>query len=506
MQSAPSLAAIAPVLNVDREQYEQAIAAIHELIAAGDTYQVNYTCHARWSGHIDPLEYFLALARSHPVPYAAYLNLGEVQVLSLSPELFLRKRGRCLETKPMKGTRPRGRTLEEDTELAQDLVSSEKDRAENLMILDMARNDLGRICVVGSVAVPARFTAERYRSVWQMTSTVTGELRPGVGLREVFAATFPGASITGAPKARTMEIIHELEPEPRGVYTGALGVFWPSGDFTLNLPIRTLVHRDGQWDLGIGAGIVWDSRAGSEYEETLLKASFALRLLPDLRLWETILLTEEREYTFLEEHLARLRRSAEYWGFSLEEGMVRDRLAELAASAQELPLAVRLELDQEGEVQLTPRPAPSAPPGPVRVLLSAQRTDSRDRLLYHKTNQRALYDEERQQAQARGCAEVIFHNERGELTEGAITNLFVRLDGQWLTPPRSAALLPGIWREAFLREHEGREQELTVSRLQEAEAIVVGNSVRVAMEVGEVLDGEGRVLWPKPAEGGTILR
>ena len=491
----PDLSGLEPRLNVSREAYGQALEAIHELIAAGDTYQVNYTCHARWERETAPLDYFLALARSHPVPYAAYLHLGEAQVLSLSPELFLKRRGRRLETRPMKGTRPRGRTPEEDATLAADLTTSLKDRAENLMILDMARNDLGRVCVAGSVAAPERFVAERYRSLWQMTSTVTGELRPEVGLRELLAATFPGASITGAPKARTMEIIRALEPEPRGLYTGALGLLLPGGDLTLNLPIRTLVHRGGRWDLGIGAGIVWDSEAESEYQETLLKASFALRLLPELRLWETLLLDEARAYAYLEAHLARLRSSAEYWGFPVDEGAAREALATLAREAEAVPLAVRLELDQDGALTLAPRPAPEKSEAPVRVLLAGEATDSRDRLLYHKTNQRDRYDLARQRAEALGCAEALFSNERGELTEGAITNVFVRLGGEWLTPPLSAGLLPGIWRAAFLQAPGAREEAIPLERLAEAEAIVVGNSVRGAIEVGAVVGEAGETLW-----------
>ncbi len=296
-------------LNVSSEEYMETIAAIKRLIAAGDTYQVNYTCHARFHLEADPLGYFLTLVRSHAVPYAAYLNLGKAQVLSLSPELFLQRRGTVLETRPMKGTRQRGRSGEEDERLAQELVTAEKDRAENVMILDMMRNDLGKIALVGSVEVPALFTAEKYRSLWQMTSTAVGQIPPELTLRDLMTATFPGASITGAPKHRTMEIIRGLELEPRGLYTGALGLFQPSGDFTCNLPIRTLVHREGWFDLGIGAGIVWDSDPQSEYEETLLKSQFAFTMLPDLRLWETLLLTASGEYTYAKEHLdARLGR------------------------------------------------------------------------------------------------------------------------------------------------------------------------------------------------------
>jgi para-aminobenzoate synthetase/4-amino-4-deoxychorismate lyase len=483
-------------LNVTEAQYRAAIAQIKELLAAGDTYQVNYTCHARFALAVEPLAYFLSLIRSHPVPYAAYLNLGEAQVVSLSPELFLQRRGDRLESRPMKGTRPRGRTLEEDAAVRAELLASEKDRAENLMIVDMVRNDLGRVGAVGSIRAPRLFTAEKYRSVWQMTSTVTGRLPAGARLAEVLAATFPGASVTGAPKHRTMEIIRDLEPEPRGVYCGALGLLDPGGDFTLNLPIRTLVHRQGRWDLGIGAGIVWDSDPQAEYEETLLKASFAFHLLPELRLFETLLLEENRSYACLERHLARLAESAEYWGFPIDAARAAAELEQLAAQS-EVPVAVRMELDQEGAVHFQPRPLPPPPDRPVSLLLSAQRTDSRDRFLYHKTTRRTLYDRERARAVARGFFEVIFCNERDHLTEGAITNLFVRTGQGWVTPPVGEGLLPGLWREAFLRETGAEERPITPEGLGQAEEIVVGNSVRGTIPVGGIWDEEGRCWWAR---------
>ncbi len=492
----PCLETLPPVqaaLNVSETDYRAAIARIKDYLAAGDTYQVNYTCHARFALPVAPLAYFLALIRSHPVPYAAYLNLGDQQVLSLSPELFLQRRGDLLESRPMKGTRPRGRTLSEDEAMREELLASEKDRAENLMIVDMVRNDLGQVCVAGSVQTPRLFTAERYRTVWQMTSTVTGQAA-GAGLAEVLAANFPGASVTGAPKRRTMEIIRELEPEPRGVYCGALGLVEPTGDFTLNLPIRTLVHHEGEWDLGIGAGIVWDSDPQAEYEETLLKSSFAFRLLPDLCLFETLLLERNRRYAFLEEHLARLVASAEYWGFPCDPDWCRRALARLA-HAGHVPIVVRLELDQQGALRFATRNLTPPPAEPVRLLLSSRCTDSSDRFLYHKTTSRALYDEERSSALARGFSEVLFRNDRGNLTEGAITSLFVRTPRGWVTPPVGEGLLPGIWREVFLSQTGAHQQPLSPEDLVQAEEILLGNSVRGAIPVGGIWDEEGRCWW-----------
>lgn len=487
-------------LNVSQEEYVGAIARIKDRVARGDTYQVNYTCRAHFALSADPVEYFLALLRSHPVPYAAYVDTGEAQLLSLSPELFLKRRGEVLETRPMKGTRRRGRTLTEDAELAQELAASEKDRAENVMILDMARNDLGRVCSPGTVEVPAAFAVEKYRSVWQMTSTARGRLKPGVTLGEIVAATFPGASVTGAPKARTMEIIRELEPEPRGVYTGAIGLFLPGGDFTCSLPIRTLVHQGGQFALGIGAGILWDSEPQAEYEETLLKSRFAFVVHPCLRLWETLLLRESGEYAFEEEHLVRLRESARYWDLPFDTARAEQCLEEAARGADRLPLVVRLELDQEGELHLSSRPLPEPPQEPVPVVLSAERTCARDRFLFHKTNERRMCERERQAAIEAGFFEVVFRNERGNLTEGAITNLFLRIGGQWFTPPVEDGLLPGIWRRRFMLETGAQERSLPVSDLGAAEEVVIGNSVRGAIRVGAVYCGT-RCLFGPDARG-----
>lgn len=482
---APDMASVQVRLDVTKDHYTGAIAAIKELIASGDTYQVNYTCRAGYRYGGDVLDYFLAMVRSHPVPYAAYINLGESQILSMSPELFLRRRGQTLLSKPMKGTRPRGRTTAEDEEFVEDLTSALKDRAENLMIVDMVRNDLGRIAMIGSVEVPRLFTAEKYRTVWQMTTDVTGTVADDARLSDTFAATFPGASITGAPKHRTMEIIKELEPQQRGVYCGALGLFEPSGDFTLNLPIRTLVHTDGDYHLGIGAGIVWDSDPDAEYEETLLKSHFALRVLPELSLWETLLLDAEGRYALLEEHLARMAGSAEYFGIGFSAAGARGSLEQFAQGADGA-CVVRMELSQDGEISLASREVPAAPERPVRVLVSSEQASADDRLLYHKTSLRELYTRTREAATAQGYFEVIFTNTDGHVTEGTITNLFIRCGEQWMTPPVADGLLPGTWRGQYIGQVGAIEKSLRVGELLEADQVVVGNSVRGAVSVDEI--------------------
>ena len=531
------IAATEPKLSVTRQEFGRAIGRIRELIAAGDTYQVNYTVRARFDLDIDPLEYFLALVLRQPVPYAAFLDLGETHILSLSPELFLRRQGTLVESMPMKGTRPRSDSPTDDAALAQELIRSEKDRAENLMIVDMVRNDLGRVSRAGSIHVPALFAVEPYRTVWQMVSTVTGKVRRDAPPGQIMAATFPGASITGAPKHHTMEIISQLETEPRGVYTGTVGLFLPGGDFTCNLGIRTLVHERGSFRLGVGSGIVWDSDPEEEYQETLHKASFALppagsRWEPmpvvervraaAIGLFETIpletpgaaaptdaagevrtdrraprppeyaaqvALQEEPEkhailsrYRHLSRHLDRLAASAIQLGLSFDRATAERELSELAL-ATEGSVVVRLGLAVNGELQLTSRPVPEKASAPIGLMVSPFRTDPLDPLLAHKTTARYVYDEERERAQTCGCQEVIFLNLAGHVTEGAITNVFVRLGGSWVTPPVEDGLLPGIWRADFLRERRATERSLTLDELLLADEIVVGNTVRGAMRV-----------------------
>ena len=502
------VASARPRLSVSRQEYVRAIECIRELIAAGDTYQVNYTVRARFDLDIDPVDYFLALVLRQPVPYAAFLDLGDNHVLSLSPELFLRRQGTLVASMPMKGTRPRGDDPDSDATLAQELIRSEKDRAENLMIVDMVRNDLGRVSRAGSIHVPALFAVEPYRTVWQMASTVTGKVRRDAKLAEIMEATFPGASITGAPKHHTMEIISRLETEARGVYCGTVGLFLPGGDFTCNLAIRTLVHERGSFRLGVGGGIVWDSDPGEEYKETLTKARFALPpagspWVPvpvqervragSIGIFETILLETGAgapgpgaegvlHYRHLEQHLDRMALSAERLGLVFDRAMAESELSDLARACDG-PLVVRMALAANGGLRLTTRSVPEEWSTPVSLLVSPFRTDPNDPLLAHKTTARSLYDRERERALICGCKEALFLNHLGRVTEGAITNVFACFDGAWVTPPVEDGLLPGIWRADFLRSSGASERSFTLEELRLADEIMVGNSVRGALRV-----------------------
>ena len=539
-----ALAETTPRLSVTRDEYVEAIARVRELIAAGDTYQVNYTVRGRFNlpsdasgatGRVEPLAYFLALVIRQAVPYAAYFDLGDAQVISLSPEMFLRREGRRLESRPMKGTRPRGATHAEDVALAYELAETEKERAENLMIVDMVRNDLGRVCRAGSVHVPTLFAVEPYRTVWQMVSTVTGDVNPRASLDDIMAAVFPGASITGAPKHHTMEIIAALETEPRGVYTGAVGCFYPGGDFTSNIAIRTITHRQGQCTLGTGSGIVWDADAGAEYEETLVKAAFATPPRDDTwrprsaaprsaaprptidhpaeqpQLFETILLgprdwdaTVELpdglatlstslgmsdaaildRYRFLDAHLQRMATSAETLGFAFEREALLDLLAGLGRITPQAAI-VHVDLAADGGFNLSAReaPVPQTPGAAVALLVSPFRTDPDDPWLRHKTSRRGFYNREHRRALHAGCFDALFVNRLDHVTEGAITNLCVRFGERWATPPLSDGLLPGIWRAEFLAQMDAKERPLTLQHLLAADEVLVGNSVRGAVQV-----------------------
>ena len=486
--------------NVTGEEYMGAVDRVREYIAAGDTYQVNLACKYRFDlAAIAPFEFYCLIRRGHPVPYGAYLNLGDVQVLSFSPELFLRRRGNVLLTRPMKGTAPRGRSWAEDERLRRELHASPKNRAENVMIVDLMRNDLGRVCEIGSIAVPRLFECERYGSVHQMTSTITGRVRPDVGIPEILAAAFPCGSITGAPKHRTMQIIAEMENEPRGIYCGAIGLLGPGPDLTLNVAIRTIVHRAGKCELGIGSGITWGSEAASEWLETQTKSRFLTARPAEFHLIETLLLRLDPagrpEYAYLREHLRRLSQSARYWGFRFPRGKVQAALDEtarrwseerLAAGDRSGALIVRLTLDRKGAAAAGARPfLPVSKP--VRILLRPERLDSRDPFLYHKTSRRALYDRALAEARKAGYVEALFRNEEGRLTEGCFTNLFVEIGGQWLTPPVEDGLLPGLWRAQFLKARGAVERSLTAEDLDRAGRVVIGNSVRGEIEVDEVV-------------------
>ncbi|MBI3986417.1 MAG: aminodeoxychorismate synthase component I [Lentisphaerae bacterium] len=462
--------------SITRPDYERAVSRIRAYIAAGDTYQVNYSFRLSTAFTGDPWEWFLRLHKAQAAPYAAYVNAGDFALASVSPELFFRLDGERIGCRPMKGTRARGLTWEEDRENALALSVSEKDRAENIMIVDMVRNDLARVARRDTVRVTRQFEVERYPTVFQMTSTV--EALTAAPFREIFAALFPCASITGAPKVRTMQIIAELETAPRDIYTGCIGMIGPGRRAQFNVAIRTVqIDRANHRAVyGTGGGIVWDSREDLEYEECLTKALVLGVSRPDFQLLETIFWKPETGYFLLERHLKRLARSAEYFQFAADIPGIRARL-ESDAHLFSSPCRVRLRVGEAGDIQSesTPLPAPPAS-GPWRLKLAASPVNSRDVFLYHKTTQRQVYDKAR--AECLDADDVILWNEKGEITESTIANVVIRSDEEFFTPPVACGLLGGVYREELIEQGKVREKILTAADVRKADALYLVNSVR----------------------------
>ncbi|WP_343560317.1 aminodeoxychorismate synthase component I [Kiloniella sp. b19] len=497
------------VPSMEQADYEHAIQRVRDFIAAGDTYQVNFTFKHRFEVTGDTTALYQQLRQRQPVAHGAMVFTGEQRILSLSPELFIKSENGLLTTRPMKGTTPRGTTPLEDDENRTFLTRDPKSRAENLMIVDLLRNDIGRVSETGSVRVTELFTVETYKSLHQMTSNVTGRRRENATTSELIRRLFPCGSITGAPKVRTMEIIRELEQEPRGLYTGSIGMIEPNGDLYFNVAIRTLVmdkpRQDGKavyGELGIGSGIVYDSVPTDEYHECLLKGRFlsANQALQDealsrpLSLIETLRWTETGGYWLLAEHLERLQHSAGFFGFPFNAKTVRETLENLDASAGALQ-RVRLLLDRDGSCSLSTTVLDQSAIEPDITFAVSQKTvDSGNPLFYHKTTRREFYEDELAQCAAQtGCDEVLFLNERGEVTEGARTNIFVEKDGRLFTPALNSGLLNGVLRRHLLRTgyRDLQEQLVTLEDIRSADRIYFGNSVRGLMQASEIRQPRG---------------
>lgn len=478
------------VPSLDLARYRTAFDRVESLIAAGDTYQVNLTFKAGFRLEGDPVALYRELCRQQPVAYGALINTGEQWILSRSPELFVSSRGDRLSARPMKGTLRRGRTVAEDATGRAALAADEKNRAENLMIVDLLRNDLGRIAEIGSVKVTDLFTVETYRTLHTMTSGITAQRRAGVTTTDLLANLFPCGSITGAPKLRAMEIIAEVEAGPRRLYTGSIGYFAPGGDLMLNVAIRTaVIGTDSRGEIGIGGGIVADSTAEDEYREALLKMAFFANPAQKVTLIETMRWEPKGGFYLLGRHLDRMADSAAYFGLGFDRVAIIELLNSQSFAAE--PMRVRLTLDDAGPA-VTAVPLPPNPPV-FRFAIAPERLDSQSLWLAHKTTNRAFYDEPRIRAHdAHGVDEVLFLNERGELTEGSITSLFVERDGLFRTPSLSSGLLPGTLRAELIATGRAVEQVLTLDDLESAEAIWLGNSVR----------GLLRAEWTRPEGDG----
>lgn len=492
---------------LSRSQYLDALRQIRGHIAAGDTYQVNYTFQLTSrlaSDHplrSDPLAAFADLYQAQPSRFCAFVDLGRFAILSLSPELFFTLDGDHLRTRPMKGTARRGRFPEEDQQRALELAESGKNRAENVMIVDMLRNDLGKIAEPGSVEVEELFAVETYPTVHQMTSTISA--RSNASWCEILRALFPCASITGAPKIRTTHIIRQLETSPRGVYTGAIGYLAPGRQAWLNVAIRTLTldRQAGRARYGTGGGIVWDSEVDAEYDECRAKALFLTRTPPSFELLETLLWRPRSGFFLLERHLQRLLASAAYFAFELDETELRRRLriaAEaFAATAPAARQRTRLLVDRQGRIMLQSGPWPCSGRDRWTVALDDRPIDASDPFLFHKTTHRQVYD----QALRRhpGLDDVVLWNAKGELTESTRANLVLKMGDNWLTPPVACGLLAGTCRAEWLARGRLREAILTKQDFAAAEQVLLINSLRGVIRAERAVAAEaltGRLSVP----------
>ena len=462
--------------DLDAAAYACHLASIKDAIARGETYQVNFTLRLRGPAALDPEAAFAHLYHAQPGGYAACFTHRDFSICSASPELFFLQSGDHITCRPMKGTAPRGCSWADDERRGLTLQQSSKERAENVMIVDMVRNDLGRLAPAGSVETPRLFEVQRLPTLWQMTSTVIA--RTEAGLPELFSALFPCASITGAPKIKTMEIIRHLESGPRGIYTGALGFAGPGRKAQFNVAIRTLVldHNRRTAEYGIGSGVVWDSRPACEYEECLSKAWVLGPRARRFDLLATLAWRPETGFVLLHRHLRRLERAARYFGFSFSAAGIAQALQEAVPRFNGTPSRVRLLVDPAGQPTIAHGSLPPVLSHPWRVALSSQPVSSTDRFLYFKTTRREVYEQAR--SSRPDLDDVILWNERGEITESCLANLALCRNGQWITPPVSCGLLEGIMREELLAQGILREEVIHLDDLARAEGLALLNSLR----------------------------
>jgi para-aminobenzoate synthetase/4-amino-4-deoxychorismate lyase len=468
--------------TVSRDQYRDSIERIHAAIRRGDTYQVNYSFRLRAPAPRDPMSLFSSMVSVQAGSYSAYIDTGRFVVCSASPEVLFTRDGNSVECAPMKGTTQRGRFPQEDSSQYKLLLESTKDHAENVMIVDMVRNDLARVAERGSVVTAPRCDIERYPRVFQMTRRVYSSVSCSLG--DLMQALYPAASITGAPKGRTMELIAELETTPRKIYTGSVGFLAPGGRQVFNVAIRTaLIDRDrGEMEYGVGSGITWDSEWKSEYDECFAKAGAVTKKPPCFELFETILWESGKGYFLEERHLRRLRASCEYFGWGFDEGRVRSALQEVARLDQEGAGArrIRVFIERGGDVRVEGSdllPLPSQYTAAFALLP----VDSEDVSLFHKTTERSAYDSA--VPEVPDVEDVILWNERGEITESRIANVVVDLDGELVTPPVECGLLAGCYRAELLESGVIKERVLPKEALARARAVYFVNSLRRMWQV-----------------------
>ena len=461
--------------EVEAPAYQEAIKTIHHHIRQGDTYQVNYTVQLSQELKSDPLAIYNRLVMEQKAHYNAFIQHDDVAILSISPELFFEQEDRLLTTRPMKGTTRRGLTNQTDLKEAAWLEADPKNRAENMMIVDLLRNDMNRISEIGSEQVTHLCQVEQYSTVWQMTSTIESRLRPEVDLVQAFQALFPCGSITGAPKISTMEIIQNTELAPRGVYCGTIGILLPKGKRIFNVAIRTLQMQGTKAIYGVGGGITWDSKWEGEYQETKQKSAVLYRQEPRFELLTTGRI-HQGELTFLEQHLTRLREASRYFAYPFNEPKLLNKLQEqLAHVDPSLDYRCRIALQRNGTIQLTITELTDLPASYLQAQLTEQKLDLATPFTYFKTSQRDHLGQ--------SDHEQIFHLPDGSLLETTIGNLVLEIEGQLYTPLAHLPLLDGIYRRHLLETQQVEEKLLTLKDLELADRVYACNALRGLYEL-----------------------
>ncbi|MCT1904319.1 aminodeoxychorismate synthase component I [Oceanobacillus sojae] len=462
-------------MTTEKQQYQQDIGSIKAAIAEGDTYQVNYTVRMKADRPVDADLLYEQLSGAQQANYCAHLQMGNYQIVSASPELFFERRKQSIRTKPMKGTMKRGRTPEEDIQNKRMLSESEKDRAENLMIVDLLRNDLSKIAVPGSVQVPKLFEIEEYPTVYQMTSTVTAELKESLSDFDIFKALFPCGSITGAPKQSTMRIIKQLEDSPREIYCGSIGFITPDQEALFNVAIRTAWMENGKTPVyGAGGGITWDSSVEAEYEEALAKAAILKGAFPAFQLLETMKY-DGTQIPRLNRHLARLERAANQFQYPYSIKKIEQQLKEQMKKYSGVH-RVRLLLKQDGKIDITFTQHSEDPISVRKVSLASAPINRKDIFYYYKTTNRQIYNVFREQENT--SFDVLLWNEEEQLTEFTIGNLVVKQQGEYYTPPVSSGLLAGTYREELLERGKIKEKIIWKKDIPSFEEVWLVNSLR----------------------------
>ena len=457
------------------ENYEKAISQIHHHLRQGDTYQVNYTVQLKQDLSANPFAIYNRMVVEQEAGYNAYVEHDEMAVISMSPELFFEQNDRELTTRPMKGTTHRGVTDQEDLAQASWLEQDPKNRSENMMIVDLLRNDMNRISEVGSEHVERLCQVEQYSTVWQMTSTIKSQLREDVDLVAIFRSLFPCGSITGAPKIATMEIIKDLEPQPRGVYCGTIGLLLPNGRRIFNVAIRTIQLHQGKAIYGVGGGITWDSTWESEYREVHQKAAVLYRKQARFKLITTGKISQ-KQLLFEDQHLERLTKASRYFDYPFNPEDLRQKIEEecqVCDANQDYRL--RIILSKSGEIELSRQILAPLRPSFCKAKLFLQEVDLNQAFTYFKTTHRPHLSV--------GKQEIIYHNAAGELLETSIGNLVLKINGKLYTPPISQGILPGIYRQHLLETGQVEEKVLTLADLNQAETIYGCNAVRGLYEL-----------------------